>query len=206
MPRTASVNKQIREETIEKILEAAEGVFARKGMAAKMSDVAAAAGVSQGLAYHYFPSKESIFVALVRKLDRPEDELRTAVRKIPGTPLERLTQITSAMIERRRRFPEFYQFMSRAMEEDSLPKDLRERLHTLSRLMRNTLRELIVEGQATGEISQDDPNKLAHALLACLDGLSRMTRPGLLDDVEREMPEAGMILRMLRPDWDAANK
>lgn len=200
MPRTASVNKQIREETIEKILEAAERVFARKGMAAKMSDVASAAGVSQGLAYHYFPSKESIFVALVRKLDRPENELRTAVRKIPGTPLERLTQITSAMIERRRRFPEFYRFMSRAMEEDSLPKDLRERLHSLSKLMRKTVRDMIVEGQATGEISQDDPDKLAHALLACLDGLSRRTYPGSLNDVEREMPEASMILRMLRPD------
>lgn len=203
MPRTASVNKQIREETIERILEAAEGVFARKGMAAKMSDLASAAGVSQGLAYHYFPSKESIFTALVRKLEQPEDEFRVAVRKISGTPLGRLTQITSAMIERRRRFPEFYRFLSRAVEEDSLPKDLRERLDSVGRLMRKTIRELIVEGQAAAEISQDDPNKLTLALLACLDGLSRMVRPGSLE-AEREIPDAGIILRILRPDRDGA--
>ncbi len=199
MPRTASANKQIREVTIEKILEAAERVFARKGMAAKMSDVASAAGVSQGLAYHYFPSKESIFATLVRKFDQPEDELRASVRKIPGTPLERLTRITSAMIERRRRFPEFYQFLSRAMEEDSLPEDLRERLDNLGRLMRKTIRGLIVEGQAAGEISQDDPDKLTRALLACLDGLSRMPHSGSLE-VGQDIPEAGIFLRMLRPD------
>ncbi len=200
MPRSASVNRQIRKVTTEKILEAAEGVFARKGMAAKMSDVASAAGISQGLAYHYFPSKEAIFLALVRQLDQPADELRATVRKIPGTPLVRLAHIISAMIERRKRFPEFYQFMSRALEEESLPNELRERLDNVSVLVREIVRDLIVQGQATGEIAPDDPDKLTRALLACIDGLSRRTGRSSPDGSESATPDANIIVRMLRPD------
>lgn len=200
MPRTASVNKQIRKVTTDKILEAAERVFARKGMAGKMSDVASAAGISQGLAYHYFPSKEAIFLALVRQLDQPAGELRATVQKIPGTPLVRLAHIVSAMIERRKKFPEFYQFMSRALDEESLPKELRERLDNVSMLMREIIRELIVQGQSTGEIALDDPDKLTRALLACIDGLSRMTGKGSPDGNGSETPDANIIIRMLRPD------
>jgi AcrR family transcriptional regulator len=54
-----------------KILTAAKKVFARKGMSAKMSEVATEARISQGLAYHYFPSKEAIFVALLRQMTDP---------------------------------------------------------------------------------------------------------------------------------------
>ena len=47
-------------------MNAAIRVFAHKGLAgAKMAEVAAEAGVSYGLAYHYFKSKEQLFAELV---------------------------------------------------------------------------------------------------------------------------------------------
>jgi AcrR family transcriptional regulator len=67
LPRTEQVNQEIRKETTEKILEAAQKVFARKGSTATMAEVAAEAGVSQGLAYRYFPSKEAILTTLVKQ-------------------------------------------------------------------------------------------------------------------------------------------
>ena len=70
-----------------------------------MSDVASEAGVSPGLAYHYFPSKEAIFLALVRQSVRPADELRAIVQRIPGTPRDRLKRIVTGMLERRRERP-----------------------------------------------------------------------------------------------------
>jgi hypothetical protein len=65
--------------------------------------------------------------------------------------------------------------------------------------MREIMRGLIVEGQATGEIANDDPDKLVSALLACVDGLSRVARLSP-EEVEKQMPDAGMILRILRPE------
>jgi len=199
LPRTEQVNRQIREETADKILAAAREVFAHKGMAAKMADVASEAGVSPGLAYHYFPSKDAIFLALVRQLIRPADELLAIVQRIPGTPRDRLKRIVTAMLERRRKDPWYFQFFYQAMVSDSLPADLREQIKEQGLSMREIIRGLIIEGQKAGEMANDDPDKLASALLACIDGLSRMVQLSP-EDVEKQMPDAGIILRMLGPE------
>jgi len=196
MPRTSQANRQIREDTTEKILQAASRVFARKGMTAKMDEIAVEARVSKGLAYHYFPSKEAIFIALVKQMIPPLDELRAKLEKMPGTPRDRLLRIVSTMIERRRKDPEFYLLLNQAVADDSLPPEVVESLKSQGLLMRDILRRLIIEGQATGEFAKDNPNKLTRAILACLDGLSRMVSfPS--EQAEDEMPDASIILRML---------
>jgi len=164
-----------------------------------MADVASQAGVSPGLAYHYFPSKDAIFLALVRQLTRPADELLAIVQRIPGTPRDRLKRIVTAMLERRRKDPDFYQFFYQAMASDSLPADLREQIKEQSLSMRELMRGLIIEAQATGEIANDDPDKLASALLACVDGLSRVAQLSP-EYVEKQMPDARIILRILGPE------
>ncbi len=68
MPRTKEANQQIRAEQRAKILDAALQVFARKGLAATMDDVAASASISHGLAYRYFASKEALIQALVEQV------------------------------------------------------------------------------------------------------------------------------------------
>jgi AcrR family transcriptional regulator len=163
-----------------------------------MSDVASQAGVSPGLAYHYFPSKDAIFLALVRQSIRPTDELLAIVQRIPGTPRDRLNRIVTAMLERRREDPEFYQFFYQAMASDSLPAELREQIARQGQSMREIMRGFVLEGQATGEIAKDDSDKLVSALLACVDGLSRMVQLSP-EDVEKQMPDAGIILRILGP-------
>jgi len=167
-------------------------------MAAKMSDVASEAGVSSGLAYHYFPSKEAIFLVLARQSVRPPEELRAIVQQMPGTPRDRLKRMLAGMLERRRKDPEFYQFFYQAMASDSLPADLREQIKEQGLSIREIMRGLVVEGQATGEIANDDPDKLVSGLLACVDGLSRMAELSP-EDVEKQMPDAGIVLRILGP-------
>ena len=161
-----------------------------------MADVAREAGVSPGLAYHYFPSKDAIFSALVRQSIRPTDELVAIVERMPGTPRGRLERIVTAMLERRRKDPWFYQFFYQATTNEGLPADLREQIKRQGLSMREIIRGLIVEGQAAGEIAEGDPDRLASALLACVDGLSRIAQLSP-EDVEKQMPDAGMILRIL---------
>ena len=200
IPRTPQANQLIREDTTEKILRAAKKVFARKGTAAKMEEVAAEAGISKGLAYHYFPGKDAIFIALLRQMILPPDEVRAIVQKIPGTPGERLARIVSSMVERRRRDPEFYRLFSQAMADDNLPPDLMEEMKKEGLLVHKILCQLIVEGQEAGEVAKDNPDKLTRAILACLDGLSRIASLSSSEELEDEMPDASMILRMLRPE------
>lgn len=67
-PRSAEQVEQLKGERRGALLRAARVVFARKGLsAAKISEIAAAAGYSYGLVYHYFPQKESLFAAVVEE-------------------------------------------------------------------------------------------------------------------------------------------
>ena len=60
----------------QRILEAAEAVFAAKGVAAPIDEVAERAGVGVGTLYRHFPNKEALFEAIV--LTRLEELARTA--------------------------------------------------------------------------------------------------------------------------------
>lgn len=64
-PRSKEDNALIREQSASHLLETALQEFALRGYhASSMADIAKKAGVSKGLAYHYFASKEAILVEL----------------------------------------------------------------------------------------------------------------------------------------------
>ncbi|HEX8667764.1 MAG TPA: TetR/AcrR family transcriptional regulator, partial [Allosphingosinicella sp.] len=61
-------SKRMREEAREAILAAAMDVFGERGFGgATTAEVAAAAGVSKGLVFNYFPTKDALLQALVAK-------------------------------------------------------------------------------------------------------------------------------------------
>jgi len=65
MARSKKQGEKMREATREKILCAAVALFAEKGLAATSTqDIAKQAGVSIGLMYHYYRTKEDMFNAL----------------------------------------------------------------------------------------------------------------------------------------------
>src|SRR5215203_3819426 len=68
----------------ERILSAAERIFARHGFfAAKVSDVAKEAGVGDGTIYLYFKSKDDLLISLFeRRMQQVNDLLKNAVAGI----------------------------------------------------------------------------------------------------------------------------
>ena len=68
-PDTASPKRERRKQARPgELLEAALALFVEKGFAAtRVEEVAARAGVSKGTLFLYFPSKEDLFKAVVRK-------------------------------------------------------------------------------------------------------------------------------------------
>ena len=60
-------------------------------------DIAARAGVSEGLLYHYFPTKQALVVAAIR---RAADSFIAALEAVSGpTPLERLASGLAAYLD-----------------------------------------------------------------------------------------------------------
>ncbi|GHO85698.1 TetR/AcrR family transcriptional regulator [Dictyobacter formicarum] len=201
MPRTEEANQRIREEQREKILEGARKVFARKGRVATMADVATEAGVSQGLAYRYFANKEALFQALIEQVMQSTHTLMQRVVEMPGTPGERLDFLLSRIVKGRHKhleLVEFVQLLSQMQSSEEIPDHLREIVVRQGQPLRDMVRQLIIEGQATGEVAGDDPDQLMTHIFACLDGIFRLA----LRDPERfhkHVPDARIILRLLKP-------
>ncbi|HVV14033.1 TetR/AcrR family transcriptional regulator [Amycolatopsis sp.] len=95
MPRSVSANKEMREESRQKILAAALAVFAEKGYTgATITEITNRAGVSRGLASYYFPNKHLLVDEL---LDAYLDGV-AAIIDMPGTADERLAGIIDGVL------------------------------------------------------------------------------------------------------------
>src|ERR1051326_3773686 len=173
MPRTEEANQRIRDERKEQVLQAAAGVFARKGLAdAKIVDIAAAAGISHGLAYRYFPSKEEVCAELVARSLNGVSRIAEDVLEQPGTPWDKLRWITEQTLSGMRRRPEYTLVVLHALTNEAVPAEVRELAIRQSETMTRVLMRLIREGQATGQVVSGEPAQLAWLYESCIQGLA----------------------------------
>jgi AcrR family transcriptional regulator len=193
VPRSEADNERVRDEQRARILNGARAVFARRGMAATMAEVAAEAGVSQGLAYRYFASKDELFRALVADAMRPDD-LRLDASGTPGAQLRRLLTV---VLEARRDYPEMYQLMYHVLSDAGTPPDVIGAVQQRGTRFVELVRTLVVQGQATGEVAADDPDQLVAAVAAMLDGVTRFTLNH--PELRSHFPDPAIVLRMLAP-------
>jgi AcrR family transcriptional regulator len=203
MPRTTEANQRIREAQRAKILESARSVFARKGMEATITDIAAEAQISIGLAYRYFADKEAIFSELVKQTIPADSTGFQRLLEMPGMPGKRLAVLISSIVAARgHREPlEAHQLLHHALDADAMPEEIRELLSKRYQMLLAAMRQLIVEGQATGEVATGDPDQLVAVMSACLDGLTRWA----LRDPEQfrtYVPDAQIVLRLFQPLTD----
>jgi AcrR family transcriptional regulator len=196
MPRTEEQNQQLRDERQEQILQAALRVFARRGMAAaKIGDIAAEAGLSHGLVYHYFKSKDEMFTTLVRRaLEGSVSVVRYACQQ-KGTPLEQLRWLTQMILQSIAGEGAFlFLLMIQAFTTEAVPDEVKGLLADgESSAAAVAIIPLLAAGQQAGEIIAQDPEKLADLYYSLIQGLavSRTQRPDM------PLPDADMVLRVL---------
>src|SRR5437588_9675213 len=196
-PRTQEANQHIREEQRERILEAAKAIFAHKGFSeTKMSEIAAAANVSYGLAYHYFANKEAIFTTLLQYALQGALELMQRARVQPGTPWDRLRWLTSEILREAQGEPEYEMLILQALTNNAVPQETHEMVLQESQLSHQALKQLIIEGQAAGEVVAGEPDLLTTAFEWCIQGMVfGMSYWGL---EPARLPDVESVLRMLK--------
>jgi AcrR family transcriptional regulator len=172
MPRLSTENQRIRDERYAHILHAAAHVFARKGlMATTISDIAAAARVSHGLAYHYFASKEEIFRQLVTRAMQGTERLLREAHAREETVTQRLRWLITEMIEGAKDSADDLLIVQQAVISEAVPPDVRELVLHGPPIVLELLSGLLREGQLCGEIIAGDPDQLALLLLSCIQGI-----------------------------------
>ena len=199
MPRSPEDNDRIRDARRDDILRAAANVFARAGLAAaKVSDIAREAGLSHGLVYHYFESKEAMFAALLDAKVKVWRESWQSAEAAGSTPLERIRCGVAAHLERLRSEPSLGRVMSHALLDESTPIEIRELVLRFAREGWSDAVRNIRACQEAGECASDvPPEQLATAFLAMIRGLA-LTH-ALHDELHGSMPSADVVLRLLAP-------
>jgi AcrR family transcriptional regulator len=176
-PRGKKLNEQMRADATARITRAALEVFAEYGYhGTTMEHIMRVSGLSKGLIYHYFPSKEKIFFHLVNTaLEISKNTWQDAFTS-PGTAWEKIEKLSEnvvkvAFTEESSRYS---LIMIQAVIQGKAVPGLTE--HIMQGLSYSyDLLPLIIEAQRSGEAAQGDPQMLMLTYIACIQGLTLFT-------------------------------
>jgi AcrR family transcriptional regulator len=181
----------------EELLAAAVRVFARKGYhTCRVSDIADEAGVSHGLVYHYFASKDEVLETIFRENWGP---MATAIEGIAATDddaAEQIRKVSALVLHSWRRDRETVRVLVREISRSPV---LQERIDEFQHAF-DALEGIIRRGQESGAFDPAlDPRFATYALWGTLDEiltgwvLGRL--PGEGDDVDRAEATVSAMLR-----------
>lgn len=194
MPRSEEDNQQIRASRRSEILVAATRVFTEKGLSrAKVTDIAAAANLSNGLLYHYFTSKEAVFEAIVEEMIAQSEALlatpheRAVDRLIVGVARKR-NQLAMQTVDASR------VVMQAVLHGEAMSEHLRallaEHLHRITR----ATAEMITQAQRDGDIdAKVSADELMRVMIYLFRGMSITA-----GDFAVELPQVESLLAALR--------
>ena len=162
---------QIHLQRIEQIKRAALKVFARRGIAGtKMSMIAAEAGISQGLSYRYFKSKEELFITLIQEAIEEANSAFEHVRELPGTPKEQIRTLTQNMLDESNKYS--FLLIQNASVSDEVPAKAKQIIeHFSAKDSIGQLIPLFIKGQQLGEFCEGAPYKLLYCYFSVISGL-----------------------------------
>lgn len=191
--------KNVSDERKAQILEAALKIFARKGFfGARTDDIAKEAGVSKGLLYWYFESKDAIIHALLDWLFEPDlRALEHLVAQHERPAGERLLAVAEQALES---LPAIEPTLPVAYEYYALagrPGPVREALRKYYLRYRDLLTQLIAQGVEQGEWDAPNPKEMATIWLAQFEGLLLMWVL-MPDDIDLPGMWMGLAHRLLR--------
>ncbi|MGF9914144.1 TetR/AcrR family transcriptional regulator [Paenibacillus ehimensis] len=185
---------QIRDERKEQIIEAALKVFSRRGIAGtKMSMIAAEAGISHGLLYHYFKSKDELFITLVQRAMIGAHDAMKSIHGLQGSPLDKIKCLTKDILDESGR--PYFMLIYQARTSEGVPEKAKELIAQYS--LKSFVDELLPvfqEGQQTGDIAAGDPVELISAYLSVLSSLMILNAQ---DEENYRIPSGDILMRMV---------
>ena len=97
MPRTKKAFEAMRETTRQKIETTALSLFSRNGLSVRVGEIAEAAGISQGLLYSHYQSKDALIIELIRQATDISGRSIMEIAGSAGTAAAKIKRITEMM-------------------------------------------------------------------------------------------------------------
>jgi AcrR family transcriptional regulator len=188
----------------QQLLDAAARLFAEQGYAAtRVVDIVDAAGVAKGLFYWYFENKEALFRDLAAEIRHRLRRQQAAAMDDAAPALVRLLQGAVASVRFMAENAPFFSLLEaegRAVT-DALRQGTEQHVEDVA--------TLIVEGQADGTVTDDDPSRLlALGVVGTVGQFSHFHRTGRIDLSLDELSGhvARLVARMLAADEHVARE
>ncbi len=155
----------------EEILTAAAKCFGRDGFhATSISKISAAAGMSAGHIYHFFPSKEAIVIGIVER--QVLEWHRLLERFDPDEVNVQFVERMFAALEQRTR-PEFIAIWHEVLAETAHNPNVAAQVRKIDEEIRQRMAELINSIRAARGATSDTPvDSIIEVALALYEGLS----------------------------------
>ncbi|MCL2280157.1 MAG: TetR/AcrR family transcriptional regulator [Oscillospiraceae bacterium] len=173
MPRSKETFEAMREATRQKIEVAALSLIARKGISVTVDEIAKNAGVSKGLLYNHYPSKEALIGELLSQAVTISGETLRQFAESEGSALSKIKQITSVMCDmfsENNRGIDNFMFMAQVGMSGFLSdKPVYNTPNAPNPL--GSLVKIIAIGQHEGFVVSGDPTELAFTYWAAIQGI-----------------------------------
>jgi TetR/AcrR family acrAB operon transcriptional repressor len=167
--------KEDAEQTRQDLLDAALTIFSQKGYtAARLEDIAEAAGVTRGAIYHHFGSKSELFLALLEEATAVGNSAIDRAVSEGGTFVEVLSRIlvyTFNLVEDDRRFSEVMALQLTTPDVDALAQRRYDEAQELVQSISGFFRVIIEQGELRPDL---DPEIAARAFLGFQNGLAML--------------------------------
>ena len=171
--------KEDAAQTRQALLDAALEEFSRQGyQAARLQDIAKAAGVTRGAIYHHFGGKAELYNTLMEEASTQESGVVEAAISEGGSLREIMTRILSyslALLEEDRRSRQIFELsLIKAGTDPELEAVRRQRLEQGELLISSTA-SIMAQGIIRGELRADlDPTTVARAFIAYQNGVAML--------------------------------
>lgn len=176
MGRNQAQNQKMKDQRREQILSSALRLFATKGLAAtKISDIAGAAGMSLGLVYHYYNSKEAIFTELIRNAFDRMNSAAMELERLPISPQEKIRKAITVLIhglDANEDTGHYHLLIAVATASTAIPEAAKQIIAIENRVPYEIMTRIIRAGQQAGTIKNFDAEELALVFWTSIKGLA----------------------------------
>lgn len=176
MGRNQETNQEMKQKRQERILSGALELFALNGLAGtKVSDIAKHTNMSNGLIYHYFPSKEDIFTELIRLAFERLISACRYLKELQLAPHEKIRYALFELVKTIRTKPEsglYHLLIAQATASKNMPFEVKNLLEANRLIPYETIASIVTEGQIQGTIRQGPADDFAFFFWISINGIA----------------------------------
>ena len=187
--------KEQKEAKKMQIIQAALDLFVERGYyGTKTSQISKRAGISEGLLFHYFPTKEYLLEELI---NIGLEGMRMPMQINPQNGLDFFCQFTEMLFLYAKEKPfiaKMFVFMGNVVWAEDIPERLRKLVSSVDTIAYSQSR--VEAGQQDGSIREGDVMALSNMYWCAIHGIMEQyaLRPAI------PLPEAGWVVGMLRSE------